>query len=111
MRLCRAAAESFQKPTTPASNDRRITSLPSTRQSTGKEQVGSGMSTGTGAVMIKCPETGRTIPTGIVADRASFHATPVFFARAYCQYCRTEHEWFAPQAWVCEAEPNCVEMS
>jgi hypothetical protein len=77
----------------------------------GKKQVGSGMSTGTGAVMIKCPETGRTIPTGIVADRASFHATPVFFARAYCPYCRTEHEWFAPQAWVCEAEPSRVEMS
>jgi len=37
-----------------------------------------------GAVMIRCPETGQDIPTGIVADRKSFAATPVFFARAYC---------------------------
>ena len=34
-----------------------------------------------GAVMIKCPDTGRDIATGIVADRASFNAMPVFFAR------------------------------
>jgi hypothetical protein len=37
-----------------------------------------------GAVMVKCPETGRDIPTGIVTDRESFNATPVFFARVYC---------------------------
>jgi hypothetical protein len=59
-----------------------------------------------GAVMIRCPETGQDIPTGIVADRKSFAATPVFFARAYCPICRTEHEWFAREAWVCEAEPR-----
>jgi hypothetical protein len=58
-----------------------------------------------GAVMIKCPDTGREIATGMTADRESFAATPVFFARAYCPICRTEHEWFAQQAWVCEAEP------
>ena len=57
-----------------------------------------------GAVMVKCPETGHDIPTGIVADRKSFDATPVFFARVYCAICRTEHEWFAKEAWVCEAE-------
>ena len=70
-----------------------------------------GTSTGMGAVMIKCPETGRSIPTGIVADRKSFHATPVFFAQAYCPYCRTEHEWFAQQAWICEVGPDHVELS
>ena len=58
-----------------------------------------------GMVMIKCPETGRDIPTGMVADRASFRATPVFFARALCPFCRAEHEWFAQQAWVCDNEP------
>jgi hypothetical protein len=58
-----------------------------------------------GAVMIKCPDTGRDIATGIVADRASFNAMPVFFARVYCPVCRTEHEWFAQQAWVCDSEP------
>jgi hypothetical protein len=57
-----------------------------------------------GVVMVKCPETGHDIPTGIVTDRKSFDATPVFFARVYCAICRTEHEWFAKEAWVCEAE-------
>ncbi len=60
-----------------------------------------------GTVMIKCPDTGRDIATGIIADRESFNATPVFFARVYCPACRTEHEWFAKEAWVCEADaPN-----
>jgi hypothetical protein len=59
-----------------------------------------------GAVMVRCPETGRDIPTGLVTDRKSFDATPVFFARVYCPICRTEHEWFAKEAWVCEAEPR-----
>jgi hypothetical protein len=57
-----------------------------------------------GVVMIKCPETGREISTGMVTDRARFRAMPVFFALAYCPHCRTHHEWFAQQAWVCEIE-------
>lgn len=58
-----------------------------------------------GVVMIKCPDTGREIPTGIEVDRDSFQSTPVFFARTYCPVCRTEHEWFAKEAWVCDAPP------
>jgi hypothetical protein len=57
-----------------------------------------------GTVMVKCPDTGHDISTGIVADRASFNATPVFFARVYCPVCRAEHEWFAKEAWVHDAE-------
>ena len=55
-----------------------------------------------GSVMIKCPETGRAISTGMVADRESFRAMPVFFARVLCPLCRKQHEWFAQNAWVCE---------
>jgi hypothetical protein len=58
-----------------------------------------------GAVMVRCPQTGREIPTGMIADPKSFHATPVFFARVHCPICRTEHEWFAQEAWVRESEP------
>jgi hypothetical protein len=57
-----------------------------------------------GPVMVRCPETGHEIATGIVTDRKSFEATPVFFARVYCPICRIEHEWFAKEAWVCEAD-------
>jgi hypothetical protein len=59
-----------------------------------------------GAVMVKCPDTGREIPTGMVADRRSFNATPVFFGRVLCPFCRVEHEWFAREAWVCDPEPS-----
>ena len=58
-----------------------------------------------GIVMIRCPKTGREISTGMEADATSFSATPVFFARSYCPICRTEHEWFAKEAWVCDAAP------
>jgi hypothetical protein len=59
-----------------------------------------------GTVMIKCPDTGHDIPTGMVADRERFKATPVFFARVLCPLCGKQHEWFAQQAWVCDAEPT-----
>ena len=53
-------------------------------------------------LMIKCPASGRDIPTGIEMDRRSFARTPVFFSRTYCPLCRTNHEWFAKQAWIHE---------
>ena len=55
-----------------------------------------------GIVMIKCPQTGRAIPTGIKADRESFRCSAVFFARTYCSICQTNHDWFAKEAWVYE---------
>jgi hypothetical protein len=42
----------------------------------------------------------------MVADRSRFSAMPVFFARVLCPLCNTEHEWFAREAWVCEADPD-----
>ena len=57
-----------------------------------------------GIVMISCPETRRAISTGIQADRAAFHTTPVFFSRTLCPFCRVTHEWFAKNAWVCDSE-------
>jgi hypothetical protein len=55
-----------------------------------------------GVVMIKCPQTGREIPTGIQTDQQSFRCSAVFFARTYCAICQADHEWFAKEAWVCE---------
>lgn len=53
-----------------------------------------------GMVMIRCPQSGRAIATGFVADRAEFRRKPVFMARAFCPICRGEHEFFAREAWV-----------
>ena len=55
-----------------------------------------------GILMIKCPQTGRAIPTGIKADRESFRCSAVFFARTHCSICQTNHDWFAKEAWVYE---------
>jgi hypothetical protein len=57
-----------------------------------------------GMVMVKCPQTGHAIPTGIETDRESFARSTVFFARTRCPICRADHAWFAREAWV--AEPN-----
>lgn len=59
-----------------------------------------------GVVMIKCPETGHAIPTGMNADWERFRSSPVFFARTFCLICETNHEWFAREAWVHEPEKN-----
>ena len=55
-----------------------------------------------GTVMIRCPKTRRAISTGIRADVATFHATPVFFSQVLCPLCRLTHEWFAKDAWICD---------
>ena len=57
-----------------------------------------------GMLMIKCPQTGRAIATGIKSDRDSFLRSTVFFARTPCPICRTDHGWFAPEAWVQESD-------
>jgi hypothetical protein len=63
-----------------------------------------------GAVMIKCPATGRAITTGMEADRERFRRSPVFFARTFCSICRTSHEWFAREAWVREPDEKRNEL-
>lgn len=55
-----------------------------------------------GMVMVRCPQTGRAIPTGIKTDRESFRRSVVFFARTRCPICQSDHAWFAPEAWVHE---------
>ena len=55
-----------------------------------------------GMVMVKCPQTGYAIPTGIKTDRESFARSAVFFSRTRCGICHTDHAWFAREAWVDE---------
>jgi hypothetical protein len=62
-----------------------------------------------GTVVIRCPATGITLPTGIRADRLKFACSPVFFADTYCPACETEHRWFAREAWV--EEPQAAEAA
>jgi len=55
-----------------------------------------------GMIMVKCPQTGRAIPTGIMIDRESFQRSPVFFKRTRCPICSADHAWFAREAWIDE---------
>ena len=61
-------------------------------------------------LMIRCPNTGRTIFTGRYVAAATFHATPVFFSRTYCPLCKVTHEWFAKDAWVYDSESPKAEL-
>ena len=56
-----------------------------------------------GVIMIRCPQTGREIPTGIEMDVVEFRHAPVFSSRVQCPACAREHEWFAKDAWVCDS--------
>ena len=53
-----------------------------------------------GTIMIRCPNTGRAISTGFVAEANEFRRMPVFMARVRCPICRVDHEFFAREAWV-----------
>jgi hypothetical protein len=59
-----------------------------------------------GALVIRCPETGRQIPTGHEADATSFRRMPVFFSVTYCPICRTDHHWFARDAQILDQIPG-----
>jgi hypothetical protein len=67
-----------------------------------------------GVIMIRCPQTGRDISTGVEMDTVEFQRAPVFFSRVQCQECDREHEWFAQDAWVCDdpdATPAARQLS
>jgi hypothetical protein len=49
-------------------------------------------------VVIKCPETDREIPTGIVTDLARVHRL-VGDAVLRCPYCGQEHRWSMRDAY------------
>ena len=53
-----------------------------------------------GMIMVKCPQTGHVIPTGIKSDRETFLRSVVFFGNTHCPVCRDNHNWFARVAWV-----------
>ena len=63
-----------------------------------------------GMIMVKCPQTGHAIPTGIESDRETFLRSVVFYANTRCPVCRANHNWFAREAWVEEPLTRPVEV-
>jgi hypothetical protein len=44
-------------------------------------------------VMIRCPVTGRGIPTGLIAYATTWHRRPIGFNRVSCPDCKQVHAW------------------
>ena len=64
-----------------------------------------------GAVMIRCPRTGRAVSTAIETEQAVFSRLPEVAGRMRCPECGDEHVWSASEAWLSEAwldEPTLV---
>jgi hypothetical protein len=55
-----------------------------------------------GMVMIRCPNTGKEVATGIETDAASFAHVRDVLVRSPCPYCGLEHVWWTREAWLSE---------
>ena len=60
-----------------------------------------------GAVMIRCPRTGRAVSTEIETEPSVFSRLPEVAGRMRCPDCGQEHRWSASQAWLLE-QPTLV---
>lgn len=55
------------------------------------------------ALMIRCPQTGQLIFTGIETDQISLNKTPDVPMHARCPACGREHMWWKREAWLEDA--------
>lgn len=53
-----------------------------------------------GTVMIKCPDTGKMLSTGIGMDKASFASASLSKNGVKCPHCGKTHIWDKKDAWV-----------
>jgi len=51
-------------------------------------------------VKIKCPKTGRDVPTGIVMDLETFQSVTFTNNSVSCPYCGEAHVWSKPDAFL-----------
>jgi len=58
-----------------------------------------------GTLLVRCPATGKDIPSGIEVDRQSFEKTPAFTGTIACPFCGVEHAWSKIDAYVSDGEP------
>ena len=59
-----------------------------------------------GAVMIRCPRTGRAVSTEIETEPSVLSRLPEVASRMHCPLCGEEHVWTASEAWI--EEPTLV---
>ncbi len=59
------------------------------------------------SVMIRCPTTGRSVPTGIETEPSVFRRLPGTASRMLCPACGQQHAWTVEVAWL-DNEPGLV---
>lgn len=57
-------------------------------------------------VMVKCPETGAAVFTGVETDAATFQRLPHASAQFQCPRCGANHTWTRADATLAENSPN-----
>ncbi len=62
------------------------------------------------SVMIKCPNTGRSVSTAIETETNVFRQLPKIASRMLCPACGQEHVWTTSSAWLA-GEPRLVERA
>jgi hypothetical protein len=58
-----------------------------------------------GSLMIRCPQTGLSIFTGIETDQISLDKTPDVPTHTRCSVCGREHMWWKRETWLTDAPP------
>ncbi len=56
--------------------------------------------------MIRCPKTGKPLPTGIAADQSSFDSSQFVDNSVNCPHCGGTHTWNKPDAFFSESPPK-----
>ena len=51
-------------------------------------------------IMIRCPETGSAISTGIECEDDDFKKLPFVITQTTCPSCGGEHSWSKTDAWL-----------
>jgi hypothetical protein len=62
-------------------------------------------------VMVKCPNTGRPLSTGIATDAATFERLPEIRSQMTCPICKRDHTWSTRQAWLDNPPPSVPEIA
>lgn len=57
------------------------------------------------SVMIRCPNTGEAVSTGIETEANVFRRLPKVAARMRCPACGEEHDWTVSAAWLTKEPP------
>src|SRR5512132_3865413 len=57
-------------------------------------------------VMVKCPNTGRELSTGVEMDAATFKRLPDIRSQLMCPICKVDHVWSTRDAWLGNPAPS-----